>query len=209
MFHHRCLSGNRVFQDDKGKLVHDETEYGVELVDKIVHIFRDPFDNAVARFHLNNKRAKKRHEKDTDIVRESTQEGFLDYCKQTDDLFRKEDQKSRFMEDHIYEMIKDVPCYKDFIRYVLWHNAAFTTAMNMEVPVLILHYENYDSRFNETTKELLEFLEQDMVGEIPEFITGKKYRSYYTEEQVKKVKDVMEELAYVKTWGEIKHYFDD
>jgi len=81
--------------------------------------------------------------------------------------------------------------------------------MNMEVPVLILHYENYDSRFNETTKELLEFLEQDMVGEIPEFITGKKYRSYYTEEQVKKVKDVMEELAYVKTWGEIKHYFDD
>ena len=36
--------------------------------------------------------------------------------------------------------IQDIPCYNDFIRYIQWHNLAFTTTEDLRLPTMIIYY---------------------------------------------------------------------
>ena len=80
--------------------------------------------------------------------------------------------------------------------------------MDLKIPTLILHYENYTNNFNQTKDLLLNFLEQDDVNPPPEFVTGKTYRSYFTKEEIEGVQKMFNEFADEKTWQYTKHYFD-
>ena len=50
-----------------------------------------------------------------------------------------------------------------------------TTTWDLNIPTLILHYENYTNNFDETKDLLLGFLDQDGIHEPPLFVTGKTY----------------------------------
>lgn len=60
-----CLKGKRgVFSPEHNAMRTHTVHYSADLISKVVHIFRNPVDNVVARFHLERKRyTAKKHEK--------------------------------------------------------------------------------------------------------------------------------------------------
>ena len=153
-----------------------------EKIKRAVHLIRDPFDNVVARFHLQrNKFSQKLMDKYP-----NTSEGFRDYC--NNDLGKKyrakETSFSPFKE--IYDSIKNVPCR---------HNLAFEATAKQNLPTMTIHYERFTDNFNKTKDDLLKFLEQREVNEPPTFITGKTYRNYYTDKDIAAVKLMFSKLA--------------
>ena len=94
----------------------------------------------------------------------------------------------------------------DFFRYIQWHNFAVATTAKLDLPTFILHYENYASDFDQTKNQLMDFLELDIVGEVPEFIPGKSYRNYFTKEQREAALELMRKLSNPETWQLLDRY---
>ena len=107
----------------------------------------------------------------------------------------------------VFDTVKDVPCHADFYRYIQWHNLAFITTWNLDIPSLVIHYENYTHNFQKTQDMILEFLQQDGLYKAPTFIDGKTYRDYYSQEEIDAVYFLFTKVALEKTWLNTKHYF--
>ncbi|KAL9188749.1 hypothetical protein ACHAXT_007127 [Thalassiosira profunda] len=191
----KCLEGDRV-KDDDGETHVDS--YGKDLVARAVHVVRDPFDNIVSRFHLARKNTEKY------AVFPSTREGFLDFCASLGERFREREQAHSDIFD---EAALAIPCHADFFRYMQWHNLAFFTTWDLNIPSLVLHYEDYTNNRQETQDSLLEFLEQDAVSEPSPFQKGKTYRHYFTDAEIAAVEDMFSKLAFRETLENTQHYF--
>lgn len=199
LFLKQCLEGSYNVKDDDGRLTKKVGSYNKELVQRAVHLIRDPFDNVVSRFHLYNKHHATAYPR--------TREGFRKFCSDEGKRYYSEEQQSKFYHA-VFDTVKDVPCHADFYRYIQWHNLAFITTWNLGIPSLIIHYENYTDNFKKTQDTLLDFLGQDALHDAPEFVTGKTYREYYMQEEIDAVHVLFSKLALEKTWTNIQHYFE-
>lgn len=164
-FLNKCLSGTRV--ETNGNFSSGSTsssmpaplpeyknvKYDASLVHKAVHLIRNPFDNIVSRFHLEHHALVKRNDTESLKSYPNSKQGFRAFCHMLDLKFSREEKHSRFIESDIRFAMKDIPCHGDFIRYVQWHNLAFVTTDDLTLPTLVLRYENYENRFNETGKK--------------------------------------------------------
>ncbi len=91
--------------------------YSPDLVKKVVHIVRDPFDNVVARFHLD------RYAKTESWLKEypANKLGFQKWCIGIDDD-NKRLMRHKFVDNDLRKAFSGVPCRAEFFRYVQWHN---------------------------------------------------------------------------------------
>jgi hypothetical protein len=205
-----CLKGKRgVFLDTNTKeMTTVSVRYSPDLVKKVVHIFRNPLDNIVARFHLDRKvRAKKNPSWLDDFP--NNQEGFRQWCAHLNENAVQNLSSSHWIDTSLIEAMKGVPCITEFYRYVQWHNLAFATTSDLQLPSFVFHYEDYSTRFDDVTTKLTEFLGLEKVAEAPEFIDNKEYGSYYTAEEKRAVALFIEEFSTKSTWQNIHHYLND
>ncbi len=201
MFLKKCLEGDYVTNATSASGL--EVSKGFASKDKIaraVHIIRDPFDNVVARFHLERRTLEKKNK----AHYPNSRDGFRQFCDDLGKIEKAQKQARVFFED-VLDL--EIPCKADFYRYIQWHNMAFTTTWDLEIPTLVIHYESYTTSLNETKDALLEFLEQEAVADAPPFVTGKTYRDYYTADEIDAVSKMTERLALRETWQHTKHYF--
>ena len=140
-----------------------------DKIARAVHIIRDPFDNVVARFHLERRTLEKKNK----AHYPNSREGFRHFCDDLGKIEKAQKQTRAFFED-VLDL--DIPCKADFYRYIQWHNMAFTTTWDLGIPTLVIHYESYTTSLNETKDALLEFLEQEEVADAQPFVTGKTWR---------------------------------
>lgn len=201
----------------------EKTTYRPDLVQRAVHLIRDPFDNVVSRYHLEHnhvvKMAKKEAEgggsstKYTDMLKDFTldREGFRSFCFEENDRYATEEEDSKFIEDDLYELIKDVPCHADFLRYVRWHNFAFMVRTNLKLQGFVMHYEDYEKKFDQVLGDLLAFLGRKRIANPKkDFVAGKRYaEEYFTFEERGKIYELMKEMGYSETWNELRRYFDE
>lgn len=186
-----------------GARVYDAVEYPDRRVTKAVHLIRDPFDNVVSRFHLE------RHEGKTAVDIPSSREGFRLFCQRMNDAHVIQEQSAHFLDVDVLQLLQDVPCRADLIRYIEWHNLAFATSHDMNLETHVLHYDWYTTRFNDTVAELLEFLQLPPRSDPPLFIAGKVYRNdYFTEHEQVSVYRAFRLLATKTTWKHLGSYFD-
>lgn len=84
------------------------------------------------------------------------------------------------------------------------------TTRDLDLETFVLHYEWYTTRYNETAKELLQFLNLQVHDgrELTPFSPGKVY-PYFTAEEKKAVKKAFQLMASPRTWEHIKHYFEN
>lgn len=203
-----CLSGKIAHSTESGKVVKVPVTYDKELVQRAVHLIRSPFDNVVSRFHLELHGYA--HHNDTQKLKQypSSRTGFRKFCFRLNKVFEREEESSRLIHSDVFELMRDVPCRDDFFRFVQWHNLAFVTTRSLQIPTLIVHYESYDTNYNETAMKMMKFLELEPKGELIDFIKGKEYVEYFTMAERERVKRAMEMLALSSTWEQISHYFE-
>ena len=113
------------------------------------------------------------------------------------------------MDKDLSNAMTGVPCRAEFYRYVQWHNLAFTVTDDLEVPSHVLHYEDYSTRFDDVTNDLIDFLELERKGDAPDFIVNKEYGEYYTREQKKAIAILVKEFSTTRTWNHLHRYFED
>jgi len=162
-----------------------DVRYSSSEVSKVVHLFRDPFDNIVARMHHGLMRRKKFLGWSDDRLApfNDTRQGLLSWCAYVDENFWG-DHAQRTVPDQVSHtvlaLVKDVPCHSDFYRYGQWHSNAINLSQKLKVPTHLLYYEDYASRYNETVSDLFGFLGLPMVNEPAPFILGKTYGDFFT-----------------------------
>jgi hypothetical protein len=190
-------------QHDDGSLERTFAQYKPDRLAKAVHLIRDPFSNVISRFQLEREisgRSANQYDPSRD--------GFRDYCASIDNLYTANEQKIIFLDDEILNLIRKVPCHEDFIRYIEWHNLAFSTAADLDLPTYVLHYEWYTSRYNTTVNELLQFLELEQKSEPTAFSPGPLH-NYFTSYERKALKEAYQLMSSVQTWRHVSQYFDD
>lgn len=198
----QCLSGH----GPHGHAV----RYDQDRVVKALHLIRNPFDNIVSRFHLElHSFARK---PDTHKQYSKDRNGFRLFCREVmDEPHAREFQTSRLIDATAYEILKDVPCHADFMRYVAWHNLALVvTRHHLGIPTMVLHYEEYSHDLDGTTERLLEFLELPRRGVAAPFVAGKEYAmEYFTKEERAAVRTATQQLSLMETWELLHHYFEE
>jgi len=155
-FETACRSGQRYLSAGGRR---EDVTYDSDLVEKVVHLTRNPFDVVVSRFrHELKMRAAM---KDVEFVNKypDNPDGFQMFCRDLDgdDGVRK--MEMEWYEPQIFELVRDVPCHAEFYRYLKFVNMGFKVADDLGVPEMILRYEDYRSDQQKTTDKLLEFLD--------------------------------------------------
>ncbi len=174
-----CLSGKIAHTTPDGKVVKKPVTYSLDLVQRAIHLIRSPFDNVVSRFHLELHEAVNHNDTEKIKAYPNTRDGFRKFCQRLNKVYEHEEETSRFIGSHVFELMKDIPCRDDFLRFVQWHNLAFVTTDSLRIPTMVVHYENYEKKYNETAMEMAKFLHFDPIGELVEFVKGKEYIEYF------------------------------
>ena len=126
-----------------------------DKVKKAVHLVRDPFDNIVSRMHHERNVGRGEEEGNSD------EERFRSRCSQQNKIPNNVATLELFLSDEEIKIIEQVPCRTDFLKYILWHNRAFEVVEKdlAGIPMKLIHYESYDTNFDETVSDLLSFLD--------------------------------------------------
>lgn len=184
--------------------------YEENLIKKIVHVVRNPFDNIEARFYYAYKswmgdRDKK---KDGQFPFSLDKEGFHDWCKYHDSHWQE--NENILYSPKLLSLSKDVPCHADFYRYVQWHNLVITVSLSkLKIPSLKIYYEDYRTDKLETSvKDILKYLDIPSVGNVLS-LNREKRHAHFNEKQMNATILYIKELASVETNYLLKRYFPD
>mmetsp|Transcript_25402 Transcript_25402/g.43133 ORF Transcript_25402/g.43133 Transcript_25402/m.43133 type:complete len:485 (-) Transcript_25402:84-1538(-) len=207
-FRNDCLTGD--FLDEFGGK--QKTMYDASIVDKAVHLVRDPFDNVVSRFHL--KRNQKQGNATWLAAYPNSIEGFRNFCAYVNTRLHSAEENfpvvgAKSNANVLVKYREKIPCYSDFVRYVLWHNHAIETIDELGLDHLTLHYEDYGSNHRETTVELFQFLGLSLESKGEEFHGSERYyRDYFTTDDIQAVQELLRDIASNENWNLLRRYFD-
>lgn len=103
--------------------------------------------------------------------------------------------------------LEGVLCYLEFFKYVHWHNNAFHMIEKLNLPSLILHYEEYDQDYNATEENILKFLNLEKKYEGKEFHMS-NYDEYFTLEDKKNITEFIIAISSSQTLAQLNsRYF--
>jgi hypothetical protein len=77
----------------------------------------------------------------------------------------------------------------------------------MNLPTMMLHYDEYTTDYEGTRDRVLDFLELPHAGVGERFEAGKIYRHYYTDSQKIAIREFFQEVSSAETWEQLKEYF--
>lgn len=206
-----CRSGGRRAVNGTA-IVKELVTYRQGVAQRAIHLIRNPFDNLVSRLHYERsywkqKKGISRYEDRLEVFTPD-KKGLKAWCKMIDEERKDQELESRFIDDELYALERDLPCHAEFFRYIQWHVQAIEVTHRLKLPVLYLFYENYTTNFDETVNEVLSFLNHDKIAPAPTFLTGKHYEDYFELRECRMVAKLIRELASDEAWSMIKHYLE-
>jgi hypothetical protein len=200
-----CLTARRGTSWN-GVISFEKVQYSESLVDGAIHIMRDPFDNVVSRFHLIQKVNKKLGDIKFEKTFPNNLKGFRKWCNYMDKQYL--DSEAKMLDAPIFTMFQSIPCHSDFYRYVQWHNLAFQVTEVMDIPSIVVYYEDYEHDFDSVKDRILSFIDlKDEGYRNVTFSSGKTYHNYFTENERGAVRRLFHHLASKQTNESIARYF--
>jgi len=213
-----CLSGSRKVPSNKERPPDKTTKsssssiqykkhyvtYHPAVVERAIHIIRNPFDNLVSRFHHEQKEYKKKNRTSWTDLYSNDVAGFKKWCVDVDSMaeieFDNIDWKLYgYNPTSILHDYRGVSCHAEFFRYAQWHILANNVVELLEMPVLYVHYEEYAKDINGLTDRILNFLNLDREEEeLPTFHSNKDYSEYFTREERASASEFMRRLVDAK-----------
>ena len=171
--------------------------YDAAIVKRAVHLFRDPFDNIVARFHLQSKEHNKTQNKEWIQKYPYTKEGFRRWCT---DYKLNANEKEIFLSLNVSDSML---CPLEFYWYVQFHNNALEATRLLNIPVHTLHYLDYEIDFDKTVSSLLEFLNLDPVENKESPFEMKSYEHFFHFEEKEEIAKFLNKYSSNGTWKQI------
>lgn len=181
--------------------------YNSSVIHRVVHLFRNPYDNLVARMHLGVEKRAREGWKVEELARFSnTPQGVLSWCDHVDTAFGNDPS---YFPLSARSMFASIPCYSEIYRYVKWHNRALQTIDLYGVPSHTLFYEDYETNYDETLQKLLTFLDMDRTHANLPFVVGKRYSTLFEPSHRLAIARLAHQLASPDCWALLKRYFDE
>jgi len=212
---------------------------------RMIHLIRGPLSNIVSRYHASvweeNKTKGANRSYDYRNDTEKDKKNFQEWCKvqNQEDVDWSKDEKERehsligsqYVSEEIKDALLDVPCYREFFKYVQWHSHAtrikyssgsmtppdpsFTHSFDSEGTSLTVWYEDLESEVEilATGVRMAKFMDLELVdfdpGRIPSFPKVTKYDDWYTPEEKKAVENLVRVMLVhdEDTWNALKRYF--
>jgi hypothetical protein len=180
--------------------------YPTDRVHKVIHLVRHPIHNMVARFHLDSKNYNYKGRDKWLEAHPNDQTGFRKWCSEMDARYQGED--SVVFSRTFLPVLKTTPCHAEIFRYIQWHNHAFVMTEKLGIPSMVVHYEDYETKYDETFRKILEFLELPWAAEqTKEFSARHDYDDYFRSNETERIKTTARMLASNATWNAIQRYF--
>jgi len=181
-------------------------EYNPAIAKSAVHLFRNPYDNILLRFWTEREEMKLDHRDFALKKYPPSHQGFQQWCNDRDaEWYALE--KGWYGEDTM-SLAEGVICRQEFYKYVMYHNNVVKTRQTLDLPSLVLKYEDFNDQFESTIEKLIMFLELPTESEPPEkdvkINFSEKY--YYTEENKKATDAFMKSLAHPKVLQVLEEY---
>eukprot|EP00586_Coscinodiscus_wailesii_P020600 CAMPEP_0172508602 /NCGR_PEP_ID=MMETSP1066-20121228/213255_1 /TAXON_ID=671091 /ORGANISM="Coscinodiscus wailesii, Strain CCMP2513" /LENGTH=586 /DNA_ID=CAMNT_0013286641 /DNA_START=282 /DNA_END=2042 /DNA_ORIENTATION=+ len=193
-----CSSG---FHNDKdGDVI--QTPYDPHITKKLLHLIRNPFDNVVANFHFSYKRVKK--QRGTPWRFAYSSDGFREWCTWLDEKYTQDDLKILYGPDAA-ALAGDVLCHGEIFQYVQWHNNAFRVERQLNVPSLLIYYEDFHFDMDGNMEKLLKFFKLPRLAD-PQPFHYQPYPDHFTEEEVEATAKFIITLADGVTQGALARY---
>lgn len=203
-FMSRCAQGHR----KSGELLNEKeiVEYDPLLVQRAIHLIRNPFDNIVSNFHLERK--KKVQDSSTNWLDRYPNDvnGFRKWCSDKDMEYPEKEQQ--LLPKDVVEIFQqqNIPCHAHFYKYAKWHDYTIEVRKKLKLPSIIVFYEDYEQNFSETATKIFEFLQVPQTKNTPSFVKGKTYSNFFTENEQKAALHLVRLIVGNETWDLLKIY---
>mmetsp|Transcript_15672 Transcript_15672/g.18206 ORF Transcript_15672/g.18206 Transcript_15672/m.18206 type:complete len:403 (-) Transcript_15672:131-1339(-) len=214
-FMNRCAQGSR--RNHSLTLGKEIVWYDPEIVERVIHLIRNPFDNLVSNFHLVHheeaKKSKNNNEKSKNWLNTypNDMHGFRKWC--LDENRKHAEEEKELLSSEIVDIFErnNIPCHAHFYRYAKWHDFAIAVTHELKLPALVIVYEEYGDKFNMTATKIFDFLEMEPIsGTVPPFVGGKTYIDYFTESEREDAMMLVKAcIENEKTWNLVQRYQED
>jgi hypothetical protein len=179
--------------------------YNYNLVDRAVHLIRNPFDIIVSRYFTD---------RDDMITKNATLKslytpdiaGFKAFC--SDITKDRDENRDSHVDPEALRIIKDIPCHFDLFRIIQWHNAAIiTTKTFLYLPAHVLYFEEFSKE--NTLTSLLKFLDLPKLrsSNAPKLDGSRSHNYYFTQDQIERMSNAAMVLASPQSWALLERYF--
>jgi Sulfotransferase domain len=201
-----CVHATRPKASSPDGHKYDDVHYHATIPVKAVHLFRNPFDNIVARMHLALKMHNSKWTAKQTQMFNNSKEGVSTWCSYLDNKYWTEEE--HFFAEPIVTLFRDLPCHGDFYRYAQWHNHSVALTDKLRLPVHYLHYENYTTAYDATVDGLLDFLELHRVQTPLQFSPGHTYLDFFDAASIRAAAALVRAVVNDETWALLQHYFE-
>ena len=202
-FKSKCAQGSMMDLNQQKILL----EYDFNDVERAIHLVRDPFNNIVSNFHLDRNKNVKQGKTDWLKKFPNNASGFKRWCRYLDNRYATEEVDTHFLPNFITKLYKDVPCHTLFYLFADWHNLSRQVTEDLNLPTLVIHYEDYEHNFESTVSSILDFLNLPRAQDPIEFISGKEYTEYFTLNERLAAKKLVHTISDDWTWNAVSKYF--
>ena len=203
---HDCVTTFGRTAPDTTKLT--EHSYSTSRVNKAIHLMRNPLTQIITKFqkeyksHLNDTGWTKRHP--------NTNEGFLKWCQEEDD--QKLAAHTEYYSAGTVQIMGATMCHHYVAEYVNWHNMAFETVSQLQIPELIVYHEEMlDSKLESMLDRMLDFLQLDKQSMPTQRLGDAEVdvKDFLSKTQQRQIRRLVQRMAKRQTWEHIQHYFQD
>jgi len=178
-------------------------KYKMDDVEKMIVMYRDPLDLAVARFfHRVNKWALLG---DTDSVAKYPLDvvGFKKYCHEQDNSNWLSSEKNWYQHGGFWEISSKIPCRSEFVKIFEFYNMAERVHNFHGLAEMRVKLRDFATDLGGTGGNILKFLEQPYVGQPTENKLGAgegQFYYFYDDEQRKAVAQLGKRMCSQYVW---------
>ena len=94
-----------------------QVNYDPQIVSKAIRLIRNPFDQIVSNFHLEQHENTKKKKTKWLKAYPNSVEGFRAWCSDTDAKYAEEEIYSRLLPDFVLNLFHGIPCHKAFYSF--------------------------------------------------------------------------------------------
>lgn len=180
-------------------------KYTMDNVAKMLVMYRDPMDLAVARFNHRVNKWKMLGDAESIAKYTNDHDGYRRYCKDQDASQWADTEKNWYEHGEFWDEAHTLPCRAEFVKIFEFYNMAERVRNFHGLPTMRVRLNDFARNLGETAGKVLEFIEQPYQGLPDENKLGQgegQFFYFYTNEERKMVARLAKKMCDTIVWDD-------